>query len=330
MPDDLREVIERRLSELVSDGSVASVGYAVVTGDEVTAAGGFGDADEHTVFQVGSVTKGFTGLLLADLADREELRLDDLALRYLPGAFQPAVAQSAVAAGTLSLLDLATHTAGLPRLPPGMFRHVLLHRRDPYVAYPEKRLLRAARRSLAGPGGQTYAYSNYGFGVLGHLLASAGGSGYQELIGARVCDPLGLTSTSFRAEDHVIQGYARGRRVPVWHLGALAAAGGLYSTAADLAKLLVACLNPAGSALSGAIRIALEPRKPIGGGEIGLAWHHAVGSSRVIWHNGMTGGYSAMVAFNPAHRTGVAALANIGGVPVSPLDRPIMAALANP
>ena len=125
--------------------------------------------------------------------------------------------------------------------------------------------------------------------------------------------------------------------------GARDAAGALYSTAADLARFLHACLAAsAGTASAGtgavgnapdgplapAIRAALAPRQPVPGGDIGLAWHHARrGDYRIIWHNGMTGGFSAMIAFDPDRGVGVAALANSACRPPSPLDAAVMAAL---
>jgi CubicO group peptidase (beta-lactamase class C family) len=112
-------------------------------------------------------------------------------------------------------------------------------------------------------------------------------------------------------------------------MGALSAAGGLHSTVTDLARLLAACLTPEAAGLGHAVRSALKPRVTVSPEtEIGLAWHHALrGGKRVIWHNGMTGGFSAMVALCPARRTGVAVLANDGGVPPSPLDALVLDAL---
>ena len=130
------------------------------------------------------------------------------------------------------------------------------------------------------------------------------------------------------------QGYARGQAVPGWHLGALATAGGLHSTAADLATLLRVCLpSSAGTVLAGtpldaAIRETVRPRADIPSGQIGLAWHVTVrGNRELIWHNGMTGGYSAMIAFDPVRSLGVAALANSAGVQPSPLDEAVFEAL---
>ncbi len=321
------------LGPLVSRGEVPSLAWAVVT-DEDETLGGFGDAGAQTIFQIGSVTKVFTALLLADMAERDEVSLSDPAARYLPGG--PDGARSG-GSGPATLADLATHTAGLPRLPRGLRWYALASPRDPYARYPAARLARAARRSLrTATGGSPYAYSNYGFGVLGYLLGQVAGSAYETLVTERICGPLGLRDTTFvvpaASRDRVAQGHRRGRPVPEWHLGALAAAGGLYSTAADMARLLRACLtSPAaqrGTPLEDAIRATLAPRQAIPAGEIGLAWHHArPGGQLISWHNGMTGGFSSMIAIDPARNLGVAALANSAAAPPSPLDQAVLAAL---
>jgi CubicO group peptidase (beta-lactamase class C family) len=314
---DLRDLAVARLGTLVEHGDLPAVSYAVVADGELTL-GGHGGTGEDSVFQIGSVTKGLTGLLLADLAARGQVSLSDRATDYLPGA----------SPGPATLLDLATHAAGLPRLPSGMRRYALLRPYDPYAWYPAGRFLREARRSLASAaGGQPYLYSNYGFGLLGYLLGQAAGTDYEPLLADRVCGPLGLRATAFDARP--VQGHQRGRPAPPWHLGMMSAAGGLYSTAADMARLLTALLEPDGTPLDAAIRAAVTPRAEIGpGAEIGLAWHHALrDGQRVIWHNGMTGGYSAIVAVNPARRAGIAALANGAGPLPSPLDAPVIDAL---
>jgi CubicO group peptidase (beta-lactamase class C family) len=274
------------------------------------------------------------------MAERGEVRLSDPAARYLPGARD--------AAGAVTLADLATHTSGLPRLPGGLFWPALLSPRDPYAHYPASWFRRAARRALrTGSGGSPYTYSNFGYGLLGYLLGQAAGSDYETLVTNRVCGPLGLADTTFavpgpsrdrkaqghKAQSRKAQGRKGGRAVPDWRMGALAGAGALYSTAADLASLLRACLAAAGGSapdgpLAPAIRAALAPRQPVPGGDIGLAWHHARhGDHRIIWHNGMTGGFSAMIAFDPDRGLGVAALASSACRPPSPLDAAVMAAL---
>ena len=302
--------IRSRLAALVDSGAVPSAAYAVVSDGEV-ATGGFGGAGPETVFQIGSVTKAMTGLLLAEMAERGQVLLSDPATKYLPGAVP----------GRVTLLDLATHTSGLPPLPPGLRRYAMLNPGDPYAWYPARAFVRAAHRSLAtAAGGQPYRYSNFGFGLLGYLLGQAQGVPYPNLVEQRICGPLGMSATRFDVTP--VQGYSRGKPVRSWHLGVLSAAGGLHSTATDLGRLLAAALAPETTGLGQAIRAAFTPRVTVPpDGEIGLAWHHALrDGQRVIWHNGMTGGFSAMVALSPVRRTGIAVLANAGGVPPSPLD----------
>lgn len=331
------------LARLVSDGVVPSLAWAVIQ-DEDVSTGGSGGAGPRTIFQVGSVTKVFTALLLADMAERGEVRLADPAARYLPGARD--------AAGSVTLADLATHTSGLPRLPGGLSWSARLSPHDPYAHYPAPWFRRVGRRALrTGSGGSPYAYSNFGYGLLGYLLGQAAGSDYETLVTTRVCGPLGLADTTFEvpgpSRARKAQGHQGGRPVPDWRMGALAGAGGLYSTAADLARFLQACLAAAGSSggsgaadrstasgsapdgpLAPAIRAALAPRQPVPGGDIGLAWHHARRDGhRIAWHNGMTGGFSAMIAFDPDRGLGVAALASSAGRLPSPLDAAVMAAL---
>ena len=138
---------EAHLAPLVSRGVVPSLAWAVVRDQEMVT-GGFGGAEPRTVFQIGSVTKVFTALVLADMAERGEVHLSDPAASYLPGRAPP---------GPVTLADLATHTAGLPRLPRGLFRSALLHPADPYARYPAARLVRDARRALraGSPGALT-------------------------------------------------------------------------------------------------------------------------------------------------------------------------------
>lgn len=315
---------------------VPSLAWAVVR-DQGVAVGGLGGAGPRTIFQIGSVTKVFTALLLADMAERGEVNLSDPAASYLPGPARNGPA----------LADLATHTSGLPRLPRGLLRSARLHPRDPYARYPSARLVRDAGRALpAGSPGSPYAYSNFGFGLLGYLLGQAAGTPYEDLATTRICDPLGLPDTTFEvpgsSQDRKARGHQRGRPVPDWRPGALAGAGGLYSTATDLARFLQTCLAAAagnGSAqdsparegpLTSAIRATLTPRLPIPGGEIGLAWHHTrQGNRTIIWHNGMTGGFSAMIAIDPARGLGVAALANAAGPPPFPLDQSVLSAFGS-
>jgi CubicO group peptidase (beta-lactamase class C family) len=139
------------------------------------------------------VTKVFTTLLLAEMAERGEVNLSDPAASYLP---EPS-------GDGPSLADLATHTSGLPPLPRGLLPSALLHPADPYARYPVSRLVRDARRALraassAAPVQRPYAYSNFGFGLLGYLLGRAAGVPYETLVTTRICAPLCLPARRSR------------------------------------------------------------------------------------------------------------------------------------
>lgn len=262
----------------------------------------------ETRIQIGSVTKAFTGLLLADALLRGELT--------------PGVTVDALLLGktsherSITVRSLATHTAGLPRLSIGL--RALLP--DPYRGYTRAHLLRYLQRTQPIlPLQPVYRYSNLGFAVLGLLLEQASGASYAELLSARVLQPLGLGETTLvlagKPAD-VARGYACvGKtpfwlwpRPPIWHHDAYAPAGALASTASDLVRFAQQLLRSEGPAAP-MLALASEPLVTIPGGSIGLAWH-LPGSGRFVWHNGATFGHSAYVAVAPRLGVAVIAVAN--------------------
>jgi CubicO group peptidase (beta-lactamase class C family) len=189
-----------------------------------------------TIFEIGSITKTFTVTLLADMAREGIVALDDPVQHYLPDAVR-----LPVHGRPITLEDLATHRSGLPRLPKGLLWPALTRdRRDPYAKLNDARLTAAvsATRPRRNPG-RKVAYSNYGMGLLGYVLALRAGTTYEQLVRARICEPLGLVDTWIDTPEperrRLAMGHTRRRvETPPWHLGALAGAGGLRSTAADL------------------------------------------------------------------------------------------------
>jgi CubicO group peptidase (beta-lactamase class C family) len=211
----------------------------------------------------------------------------------------------------------------------------VLHGSDPYRGYTVEDLHHglAATRLRRAPG-SGYQYSNFGFAVLGHALASAAGNDYEQIVVDRVCRTLGLGETMFEMSDHMAPRRERGhgrRRRPVrdWNLAAFAPAGGLRSTVADMVRFLEAHLDAGRTDMAGALENALRPHRPIGGNEeIGLAWHlrHDAGTT-VAWHNGGTGGFGAFVAMAEGRGTGVAVLYN--SAPSPPVDAAALALLSD-
>jgi CubicO group peptidase (beta-lactamase class C family) len=202
----------------------------------------------------------------------------------------------------------------------------LLHPGDPYARYSADRLYRALR-GASGPVPAEYRYSNYGFGLLGQLLSRAAGRPYAELLAERVTGPLGLTETGIGVPPgHVAAtGHRRGRPVPSWHLGALTGAGALRSTAADLARFLGANLAPEATPLRAAIETI---QRPDGNGQTGLGWHIASPGGRpVLWHNGATGGFSAMLALDRDAGCAIGAVATSTSARHQPLEGAVLTAL---
>jgi CubicO group peptidase (beta-lactamase class C family)/membrane protein YqaA with SNARE-associated domain len=330
-PSAAAALAEAHLRPLVDGGTVPGLVYAVVTPGGPAAGHltrpGSQPLGPHVMLEIGSVTKVFTALLLADMAERGEVTLDDPIARHLPTA----VAQACPAAARITLRQLATHTSGLPRLPRGLLAMALRHPSDPYAGYSAEHLYRALSR-VRNQAPAPYRYSNFGFGLLGQLLSHTAGRPYGQLLAERVTGPLGLTETSIDVPDgHAAAAGHRGSRPAArWHLGALAGAGALNSTAADLARFLSASLRPGPTSLRAAIETAQRPHPSTAGHQqTGLGWHISAPAGRPLrWHNGGTGGFSAMLALDRPAGYGVGAVGTASPTRHSPLDGTVLAALA--
>jgi CubicO group peptidase (beta-lactamase class C family) len=283
---------------------------AVVGGEMAVACHGDPAPNVHTVFELGSITKTFTALLLAEMVVRGEIDYDDPITAYLPDEARPRQATGA----PITLAQLATHTAGLPRLPASFYLHALpVWLTNPYARYGLDDLYRATARTRIRhhPEGGAH-YSNFGVGLLGQLLANAVAADYRDLVLDRVCRPLGMTDTGTTPGPSCATGYRRGRPVPAWEMGALAPAGILRSSATDLLRYLEAHLHPEATPLAAAVRATQVPRVAGKGKDrICLVWNHR--SSRygdVLFHSGGTRGFTAFLGFCPQASTGIAALVN--------------------
>jgi CubicO group peptidase (beta-lactamase class C family) len=272
--------------------------------------------DGGTIFEIGSVTKVFTGLLLADLAEQGIIDLDDPLASYLPTWVRvPAFGDRQITLG-----DLASHASGLPRNPKGMLRRWLADRRNPYAGLSIEELYAGlARTRLRGRPSQRVKYSNLGAGLLGQALARAAGQPYQELVRERICVPLGMGDTIITPADQQLARLAtghtrRGRPVAPFQLPALVGAGALRSTAIDMLRFLGANLDPASTPLAAQLERTQRPRHRMARRiEIGLGWLIARppgAAGPVLWHNGGTNGFRSFVALVPESGTAVVVLSN--------------------
>jgi serine-type D-Ala-D-Ala carboxypeptidase/endopeptidase len=285
--------------------------------------GHFAKADNRPVtpdtqFEIGSVTKVFTALLLAESERAGKVSRDDPVTKHLKVATTP---EGFARLEKITLLMLATHTSGLPRLPPNLAPADM---RDPYADYTQEKLLAALARSAADVKAPAdYAYSNYGASVLGQALAAAWGQPYSEALRRHVLDPLGLTQTTLgmtgaAAPENMAPGHDdKGAPVPIWIFDAIAPAGALRSSTRDLALFLQACLGLRETALAASFTATVQPQRPLVGliGSIGLAWHLTAEDPPIIWHNGGTGGYRSFIGFEPRGKRGIVVLVNIGQSP---------------
>jgi CubicO group peptidase (beta-lactamase class C family) len=255
---------------------------------------------ERSLFEVGSMTKTMTGVLLADAVVRGETSLD-ARLSDVLGADAGGCART-------TLLELATQRSGLPRLPPNLDLSAV-DMSDPYRDYGEPELVRALAELHPSPGG--FEYSNLGFMVLGLALSRLAGKPYGELIEERLFTPLrmsGARCPSPLPGDPAVPGYSGAQEVPRWSKP-LPGPGGVNASIADIASYLGAHLDPASTPLGPAIELATQIHAEAPN-PMGLGWMHLGGGWQ---HNGGTGGFRCYMAFFRPTKTAVALLANSGG-----------------
>lgn len=311
--------IQRILAERIDDQRQSLgivVGMFGPEGRRIVAHGRFGafyarPVDGDTVFEIGSITKTFTTLLLADMAGRGEVSLDDPVAKYLPET----VTVPERGGRQITLTDLATHTSGLPRLPGNLEPADL---ENPYADYTVEQLYAfLSDYALPRDIGSQYEYSNLGMGLLGHALARHADTDYGSLLHERVLAPLDMLSTADTVYPDMKSRLANGHDqtlAPVagWDLPTLAGAGALLSSVNDQLNYLEMLLGARPSSLQAALATTLTTRRPTDqNDETGLGWVISCsGNSQLIWHNGGTGGYRSFLGFMPAKGIGVVALSN--------------------
>ena len=292
---------------LVDNGEVVVRGFGVAN----KASGKAPDAD--TIWEIGSITKTFTGTLLAGEVIAGRMKLDDPVQKYLPaGIMMPQLGER-----PMTIAHLATHYSGLPRLPANF---VPADPADPYASIDEPALWEMVRTTKPSRApGTALEYSNFGYGLLGALIARETGVSYARLAADRIFRPLGMTRSvvadGVSQPSRLAQGYdGTGKPVRHWTFKAVPGLGGIYSSMADMLAYLRA--NMAAAAKKGrvtplreAMALAIQPRADMGRGKIGLAWVSSPGN-KMVAHDGGTYGFSSYIGFTPDGRRGVVVLAN--------------------
>lgn len=314
---EIRSILADRIDTLHQNVGIA-VGIVDANGRRFVNYGNFSVKDPRpvgndTVFEIGSTTKVFTSTILADMVQRGEVSLDDPVAKYLP-----ADAKIPQRGGKqITLVDLATHTSGLPRLPTN------LHSKDadnPYADYTVADLFGfLANYELTRDIGSKFEYSNLGVGLLGQALARRAGMDFETLVRTRVTGPLKMENTrialSPEMKSHLAGGHNEARQPAAnWDFPALAGAGALRSDGRDMLTFIAAHLGYVESSLAPAMSAMTKVRRTAFGpqADVALAWMVMKKEGReIFWHNGGTGGYRSFMGYDPKSRVGVVVLSNM-------------------
>ena len=268
--------------------------------------------DGESIFEIGSITKAFTNILLADMVQHGEVALNDPVSKYLPAS----VKVPSRGGKEITLLDLATASSGLPSLPSNMSPK---DPGNPYADYTVAQIYDfLSSHELRRDPGALYEYSNLGMGLLGHALALRAGKSYEQLLTERVLDPLGMRDTRITLSPSMARRFAIPHDGDLdvakpWDIPTMAGAGALRSSARDMLRLVDALTNRDKGPLAAAISMAIEPLRPTTtpNMRIALGWHvREVNGQRIVWHNGGTGGFRTFLGFNPATGANVVVLSN--------------------
>lgn len=266
-----------------------------------------------SLFALGELTQVFTGALLALLVDQGRLRLDTPLAELIPRPLLPDEA-----AGRITVEQLATHTSGMPRLPPNLDSESQ-NPEDPFGHYSAGlfgELLRGYRPERPPP--QPYRESILGMGVLGHALSRRAGLNYGHALRDLLFKPLGMVDTMARVADEqaprLRPGHtARGQQLAPWTFPALPGAGALHSTVPDLLRFLDANLGRGDASIVRALKLTHAPRVEAGPARGGLGWVVSqVRGHPVVWRSSVMGGYTGFLGFAAAADAGVVLLSDHG------------------
>ena len=311
---EVREMLRHRI-EVSRHGVGLVVGLVDESGSRVVAYGRARHGNDElvtgdSVFEVGSVTKVFTSLLLAQMVESGEVRLDDPIARYLPPSVRSPRTRK------VTLLHLSRHTAGFPPFPDNMRPVDPLNPLDVYTNDALYAFLDRHRTSREA--GTSHLYSNVGPALLGELLARRAKTDFETALRRRVLEPLamrltGLALTPDLRAAHALGHTSLGVPIPLGNVRGMLGAGSLRTTGSDMVRFLEANLGLRESTLAAAMRATHETHadRQLPGLEMGLGWFHTTILGRKLTvHGGSTDGFTAYVGLDLAHRRGIVVLSN--------------------
>jgi serine-type D-Ala-D-Ala carboxypeptidase/endopeptidase len=319
---DMHRVLTEDFKASIETGVLAKDSGVAVTigviGESERDVFSFGAGTASSIYEIGSITKTFTGLVLAQMIEQGRVKPTTPVRELLPAdvVAKPNGAE-------ITLLDLVTQHSGLPRMPANFMPANPL---NPYVDYSaEKMYAFISSQSVAKPADAEFVYSNLGFGLLGQALANHADQNYATLVKQQVLEPLCMNDTFVEPTREQRTHFAKpllANRQPssMWEFQSMVGAGGLRSTAGDMLSYLAAQLDPSKRCTSAATHVKTLPQAlaraqmvqadAVPGMKIAYAWMY-VPQTQGYWHNGGTGGYASFAFFNPKSRTGAVVLTNL-------------------
>lgn len=312
LPVAVVEAIEKRIEE----GINPSMALALIDSSGIqyfnfgkTADDGM-EVNRNTVYEIGSISKVFTAILLAQQVLDDELKLNDEINDFLPDSIKiPVMGDTEITFGNLS-----DHTSGLPRMPDNFAPS---NPNNPYLDYTIEQMYEfISNYTPIRAVGSEYEYSNLAQGLLGNLLARNKNTTYEELMVKTIAGPLELKDTRIvlteKMRENLALGHSGGQIVENWDIPTLAGAGGIRSSTFDMANFISANIGYTNTELTKAMELTHKVRHHKAGEmSVGLGWHIKEGSNGdIIWHNGGTGGYRAFAGFVKESGQGVVLLTN--------------------
>ncbi len=266
-----------------------------------------------SIYEIGSVSKSFTGILLAKAIEEQKVKADDDIRTYLPESFK----KLAYKQTPLTLMQLANHTSGIPRLPENLTDQKNFNEKDPYQGYTKELLYNyLAKLKLKTMPGMVSEYSNTGMALLGVILENVYGKSYEALVKEKITEPLHMAHTYQEVpaaeQPQFCTGYnEQGDETPYWYFSDIPGCGGLRSTPADMMLYLQANLEEKDPAIKRSHATTFQSGKYT---SLGIAWHkqQSLSGDELIWHNGATYGFSSFMGFYKGKNCGVVVLSNSG------------------
>lgn len=266
--------------------------------------------DSNTIYEIGSITKVFTSIILADLVEKKIINYNDPISKFLPDSIPRLKYKNK----EIKLIDLATHTSGLPAIPENL-EETMKDSLNPYANYTLRDLYSYLKNvKLERTPGKQYEYSNLGMGLLGEILINQLQMTFEEATKKIILNKLDMQNTTIHLTEKQKSLFAKGYNekgdpTPYWDLLTLQGAGALRSNAADMIKFLEANIEHDETGLTEVINKAQIKRTK----ETALGWHLlSINNNKIYLHNGGTYGFSSFIGFNLEKKIGVVLLANSG------------------